>query len=81
MRLKRAALYLLGGGGIISGDWEDFSDIYFNLTGGLGVRIYISKSHPNLALNLGGAFVYLIDPEEYGRDTANYLKFFIGIEF
>jgi hypothetical protein len=81
LRLKWMSFYFLGGGGITSGKWEDFSGTYFNLTGGLGARIYISQSHPNLALNLGGAFVYLIDPEEFGGDTANYLRFLIGIEF
>ena len=81
LRLKRISFYFLGGGGITSGNWEDFSGTYFNLTGGLGVRISVSRSHPNLALNLGGAYVYLTDPDEFGGDTAHYLKFLIGLEF
>ena len=80
LRLKGMSFYFLGGGGINRGEWEGFWGTYLNLTAGLGVKIFISRSHPNLALNLGGVFVYLIDPEEYGGDTANYLRFLIGIE-
>jgi hypothetical protein len=80
-RPRGMSLYLLAGGGLTSGDWEDFRGTYFNLNAGLGIKICISKSHPNLALNLGGAFVHLIDPEEYGDETADYIKFQAGIEF
>jgi hypothetical protein len=73
--------YLLGGGGITSGDWEAFRGTYFNLTAGAGVKVYISRSHPNLALNFGGTFVHLINPDEYEDYTADYLRFLIGIEF
>jgi hypothetical protein len=80
-RLKGTSFYFLGGGGINRGEWEAFWGTYFNLTAGLGVKIFISRSHPNLALNLGGTFVHLINPEEYGDYDANYIRFLIGIEF
>ena len=80
-RLRGTSLYFLAGGGLTTGDWEDFRGAYLNLNAGLGVRIPISRSHPNLALNLGGAFVHLIDPEKYGDETADYLRFQAGIEF
>lgn len=80
-RLKGVSFYFLGGGGITSGDWEAFRGTYFNLTAGAGAKICVSRSHPNLALNLGGTFVHLIDPDKYGDDTANYLRVPIGIEF
>jgi hypothetical protein len=79
-RPKGISFYFLGGGGINRGEWEAFGETYFDLTAGAGVKVYISRSHPNLALNLGGVFVYLIDPEEFGGNTANYLRFLIGIE-
>lgn len=78
---KGMSLYFLAGGGLTTGDWEDFRGNYLNLIAGLGVKIPISQSHPNLALNLGGALVHLIDPEEYGNETADYIKFQAGIEF
>jgi len=48
---------------------------------GAGVKVYISRSHPNLALNFGGTDVHLTNPEEYQDYTADYLRFLIGIEF
>ncbi|HCS47223.1 MAG TPA: hypothetical protein DIW61_02800 [Candidatus Aminicenantes bacterium] len=80
-RLKRISFYFLGGGGINRGEWEAFWGTYFNLTAGAGVKVYISSSHPNLALNIGGIVVHLIEPDKYGDDTAQYLRFLIGIEF
>lgn len=80
-RLKGMSFYFLGGGGINRGDWEAFWGTYLNLAAGLGMKIYVSRSHPDLAINMGGTFVHLIDPDKYGSETANYLKFLIGIEF
>lgn len=80
-RRSGMSLYFLAGGGLTSGDWEDFRGNYLNLIAGLGVKIPISQSHPSLALNLGGALVHLIDLEEYGNETADYIKFQAGIEF
>jgi len=85
--------YLLGGCGITSfaglggTDYEDletvntFQKTYFNLTAGLGLKIYLSESHPSLALNLGGAYFHLISLEEYGGASPDYFRFQIGIEF
>jgi hypothetical protein len=80
-RPRGTSLYLLAGGGLTSGDWEDFRGTYLNLDAGLGVKIRISRTHPNLGLNLAGTFVHLIDPDKYGDETADYLKFQAGIEF
>jgi len=80
-RRSGMSLYFLAGGGLTSGDWEDFRGNYLNLIAGLGMKIPISQSHPSLALNLGGALVHLIDLEEYGNETADYIKFQAGIEF
>jgi len=81
LRSKRISFYLLGGGGISSGDFEDLSGTYFNLTAGVGVKIALSEGGAGPALNLGGCFVHLIDPDPYGSETANYLRLQIGLEF
>jgi hypothetical protein len=81
LRWPRMSLYFLGGGGIDWGKWEEFWGTYFNLTAGLGLKIYISKTRPDLALNIGGAFIHLMNPGKYEGYTADYLKFLVGIEF
>jgi hypothetical protein len=81
LRLKRISFYIMGGGGISSGDFEDLSGTYFNLTAGVGVKIALSESGAGPALNLGGCFVHLIDPDPYGSETADYLRFQVGLEF
>jgi hypothetical protein len=80
LRLKNVQFYLLGGGGISSGDWESFDGLYFNFMAGTGVKIYL-KSDSRFAINLGGTFHHLLDPDEYGADHANYLRFHVGFEF
>jgi hypothetical protein len=81
LRLKRTSFYLLGGGGVSSGDFEDLSGTYFNLTAGAGMKIALSKTNTGPALNIGASFVHLIDPDPYGNETADYLRFQIGLEF
>lgn len=81
VRWQRTALYFLGGGGIDRGEWEQFWGTYFNLTAGMGMKIYVSRSHPDLALNIGGTFVHLMNPGEYEGYAADYLRLLIGIEF
>jgi opacity protein-like surface antigen len=73
--------YVLAGGGMTFGDWEAFTGTYFNLIAGAGIKVHISRAYPNLALHIGGAFVFLIDRESYGSETADYLKLQAGIEF
>jgi hypothetical protein len=80
LRLKNAQFYLLGGGGISSGDWESFDGRYFNFVAGTGVKIYF-KSDSKFAINSGGTFHHLLDPKKYGSDHANYLRFHFGFEF
>jgi hypothetical protein len=80
-RLKKMLFYLLGGGGISSGDFEELSGAYFNLTAGLGVKIAFSEMGTGPSLSLGGCFIHLIDPDSYGSDTADYLRFQIGLEY
>ncbi len=63
LRLGNAQFYLLGGGGISSGDWESFDGLYVNFVAGTGVKIYF-KSGSKFAINLGGTFHHLLDPEE-----------------
>jgi hypothetical protein len=81
LRLKRISFYIMGGGGISSGDFEDLSGTYFNLTVGGGMKIPLCKTNSGLVLNIGGNFVHLIDPDPYGSETADYLRFQIGLEF
>jgi hypothetical protein len=81
LRSKRTSFYLLGGGGVSSGDFEDLSGTYFNLTAGVGVKIALSGGGACPALNLGGCFIHLIDPDPYGSETADYLRFHVGLEF
>ena len=81
LRLKRISFYLLGGGGLSSGDFENLSGTYFNVTAGAGMKITLSEAGSGLALNIGGCYIHLIDPDSYGNDTANCLKFLIGLEF
>jgi hypothetical protein len=80
-RWRASVFYVLAGCGITTGDWYEFSGTYINLTAGMGVKVFLTSSPPKLALNMGGTFVHLIDPQEYGTQTADYLKFQIGIEF
>jgi hypothetical protein len=81
LRSGKMSFYLLGGGGVSSGDFEDLSGTYFNLTAGLGVKFPLSKTSTGPALNIGGSFVHLIDPDPYGSETADYLRFQVGLEF
>jgi hypothetical protein len=81
LRWKRTSLYFLGGGGVSSGDFEDLSGTYFNLTAGAGMKIALSEGGAGPTLNLGGCFTHLIDPDPYGSETADYLRFQVGLEF
>jgi hypothetical protein len=80
LRLKGMDIYVLGGGGITTGDLESLNGTYFNLITGAGIRVFLSKSHPRIALNLGGTFHHLFDPGEYSGYSADYLRFQGGIE-
>ena len=80
LRLKNVQFYLLGGSGISSGDWEDFSGMYLNFVGGTGVKIYL-KPDSRPAINFAGTFHHLLKPDKYGSEHANYLRFLIGYEF
>jgi hypothetical protein len=83
-RLGRLRLSVLSGGGLSSGHWGEyggFSRFYAHLTAGLGLRIGLYAEEKRTALILGAAFVHLIDPSEYATLTADYLRFFGGVEF
>ncbi|MBN1270780.1 MAG: hypothetical protein JXB26_00785 [Candidatus Aminicenantes bacterium] len=74
-------LYFAGGGGLSNGQFESFDGVYFNLTAGPGIKIFLGGPDSGPALNLGSSFVFLLDPEEYDTFTASYLRVFGGIEF
>jgi hypothetical protein len=80
-RWRASVFYVLAGGGIAFGDWAEFDGAYIDLMAGVGVKISLSSSHPELALNLGLTFVYLIDPKAYKDCTAEYFRLLTGIEF
>lgn len=81
LRSKGMEFYILGGGGITAGDWYAFSGTYFNWVAGAGVRIFLSKTHPRLALTLGGTFHGIVETESYGTSSADYLRLRVGLEF
>jgi len=80
-RWRASVFYVLAGGGITVGDWYEFSGVYFNLTVGAGVKISLSSSHPELALNFGMALVHLMDNNGYEDLSTDYFRFQVGMEF
>ncbi len=74
-------LYIAAGGGINLGDWDEFGGIYFHLVGNPGLKLFLWKSNPNLALNLGSSFVYVFDIDNWSSGNAFYIRLNFGIEF
>lgn len=74
-------LYVSGGGGISWGEWYSYSGVYYHLVGNPGMKIFLLKSNPNFALNLGSSFVYIYNPKESLYNDAFYIKLNFGIEF
>lgn len=74
-------LYIAAGGGIGWGNWYDYSGIYYHLVGNPGVKIFLWKSNPKLALNLGSSIVYVYDPDKWHSDDDFYFRLNFGIEF
>ena len=84
IRSGRLRLSVLSGGGLSSGplgNYGGFTRLYGHLTAGLGLRLSLKADTPRPALILGSAFIHLIDPEEHAAMTADYLRFFGGVEF
>jgi hypothetical protein len=73
--------YIAAGGGINWGEWYSYSGIYYHLVGSPGIKIFLWRSHPNLALNLGSSLVYVYDPNQWHTNDAFYIKLNFGIEF
>jgi hypothetical protein len=75
-------LYIAGGGGISWGEWYTYSGVYYHLVGNPGIKIFLWKSHPHLALKLGSSFIYVYDPKETRlyNDTF-YMRLNFGLEF
>ena len=77
----RLAVALLGGGGLMTGDWWEFDNWYYKLNVGPVLKIYLSPSKNKTAVIFGGTFNYIID-REYGEVfDAVYFKLYSGIEF
>jgi len=74
-------LYITAGGGINWGGWYGFQEIYFHLVGNPGVKIFLWKSNPNLALNLGSSFIYIYVSNEWSSFDDYYIRLNFGIEF
>ena len=74
-------LYFAAGGGINWGEWYSFCGLYYHLVGNPGVKIYLWKSNPNLALNLGSSFVFIVNPRDPTDNDAFYIRLNFGIEF
>ncbi len=77
-------VYGLAGGGLSSGKWPDHEfegDVYFNVVAGLGIKIFLLRSSPRLALNLGGSFHHLFELFIYEAGRASYFRFQVGFEF
>ncbi|MFA9453260.1 MAG: hypothetical protein ACERK6_05025 [Candidatus Aminicenantaceae bacterium] len=80
----RLRIYGLGGGGISSGAWGEyggFSDLYYHLVVGLGIKFGLSSSRSRPALCLGGTFHHLMDPVGGSTQTADYISLSLGLEF
>ena len=76
--------YGLGGGGVSSGAWGEyggFSELYYHLVGGLGVRFGLLSSRARPALSLGGTFHHLMDPAGGSTRAADYVRLNLGLEF
>ena len=74
-------LYVAAGGGISWGEWYSYSGVYFHLVGNPGVKIFLWKSNPKLALNLGSSFIYIFDQKERFYNDAFYIRLNFGLEF
>jgi len=82
--IRRLRVYGLGGGGISSGAWGEyggFSELYYHLVAGLGIKFGLSSSHIRPALCLGGTFHHLMDPAGGSTRTADYVRLSLGLEF
>jgi len=73
--------YVSGGGGISWGDWYSYTGVYYHLVGSPGLKIFLWKSNPHLALTLGGSIIYVTNPEEYLSQDDFYFRMNFGIEF
>jgi len=76
-----AQLYIAGGGGISWGEWYSYSGVYFHLVGNPGLKIFLWKSNPNVALNLGCSFIYIYDSGKWRSADDFYIRLNFGIEF
>jgi len=82
--VPRLRIYGLGGCGISSGAWGKyggFSDLYYHLVAGLGIKFGLSSSRIRPALCLGGTFHHLMDPAGGSTRTADYVRLSLGLEF
>jgi hypothetical protein len=80
-RWKSIQLFIAGGGGISWGEWYSYSGVYYHLVGNPGVKFFLWKSHPHLALTLGSSIVYLYNPDKYISQDDFYIRMNLGIEF
>jgi hypothetical protein len=79
-REKNTQFYFLCGGGFNNGNWATFDALYFNLTGGMGMKIYF-KSTSMSAITTGLTLHHLIGDNKTYANFADYLRLNIGFEF
>ena len=83
VRFGAAAAFLEAGGGLCWTDWPEtgaFDGTYFDLLGGLGIRLRLSNRPRPPELALSASFHHLIDPEEYDTATASFFRFGASLE-
>jgi len=83
IKIGTAAAFLEAGGGLCWTEWGEmgeFSGTYFDLLGGLGLRINLTNGVRPLALAIRAAFHHLIDPGEYDTTTASFFRFGASLE-
>jgi len=80
-RWNPVQLYFAGGWGINWGEWYRYSGVYYHLVGNPGVKIFLWKSNPNVALNLGSSFIYIYVSNQWDSFDDFYIRLNFGIEF
>jgi hypothetical protein len=83
-RYKRLRTFLQGGGGFSTGSWGEyggFSELYYHMTAGAGIKIDLLAKDSSPVLSMGGTLMHLIDPEYGEVRTTDFVRIHLGVEF
>jgi hypothetical protein len=71
----------MGGGGIVSGDFCSLNGIYFKVSSGPALKLFLFPSENRTAFIFGGSLNHLFEKACGRIDGTGYYKLYAGIEF